>query len=475
MKFTFFHFLILAVLAPVAAALATPILPVETTTAGFVGMAAQGPLDQPVIINNYQEFIDNFGSSTEGLDNPYLAPSVAGFFANGGVRLAVVRVGAIDDNTVIGIDGGVPGSRTGLHALLDVDEVSTVAIPGVGTPAVQAAMIAHCENTGNRMAILDPESSDDLEAIQTQRAGLSTDMGYAALYFPWIQAAPAGTTLLLPPSGFVAGNHAAHEPPDSPVGVIVTATGVAYDLTSGEQDILNAQNINGIRDLAGIRIWGARTLSNDIEWRYVAVRRMAIFIEESVRKGTEWCLSEPNDQTLWTVLRQDMEDFMNALYLAAWFQGAQQSEAYFVECGLSITMTPLDILQGRTILKLGFAPTQPSEFVILQIVHQREDLSAVPGVALQLLELKAPAPNPFNPRTTLRFSLAVEAPVSLHIFDAAGRLVRTLLNDQTLAAGDYQRRWDGRDDGGRAVGSGVYLVRLQGNGEMQSRRMVLVR
>ena len=132
---------ILLVWTPVATVEAFLIDPVETHTAGFVGMSATGPLDQPVTVSDFAEFTAIFGSSTVGLANPYLAPSVAGFFANGGVELVVVRVASIDDTTVIGVDGGTPGSSTGLQALLDEYLVSIIAIPGVATPAVQAAMI----------------------------------------------------------------------------------------------------------------------------------------------------------------------------------------------------------------------------------------------------------------------------------------------------------------------------------------------
>jgi len=356
-----------------------------------------------------------------------------------------------------------------------VDEVSIIAIPGVATPAVQTAMILHCENAGDRMAILDPASPDDLNAIQVQRGGLSTDEGYAALYYPWIQAEPTGTSLLLPPSGFVAGSYSSSEPPDSPVGVIGTATGVAYNLTSPEQDVLNVQGINGIRDLSGIRIWGARTLADDVQWRYVATRRLGLFIEESIAKSTAWCLFDENIPLVWNILEQDMDVFLNGLFRQGWLQGTTSSQAYFAQCWLGTTMTQTDVDEGRTKLLVGFAHVRPAEFIILSIVHQRPDLSAVPGIDPSRLDLLPPAPNPFNPSTSLRFELAVEALVDLHVFDFAGHKVRTILRSQRLPAGEYRRSWDGRDDGGRPVGSGVYLVRLQGAGEARFQRVVLVK
>lgn len=469
------YFLILLLTGSVTApARSVPITGVDTATAGFVGLAVQGPLDSPVIVTSFAEFASVFGAATAGLANPYLAPSVAAYFANGGVRLAVVRVGGADDLTLIGSDGGSSGTRTGLQALRDVEEVSFVAIPGVATPAVQAALIAHCESEGDRMAILDPADPADVAAVQIQRAGLASGGGYAALYFPWLQAALTGVSQLLPPSGFVAGSYAAHDPPDAPVGVIATAAGVAVALTPSEQDLLNSQNINTIRDLSGIRIWGARTISASNEWRYVSVRRMALYIAESVSAGTEWCLGVDNDAALWTTLTQDLDAFLSGLYFAGWFAGSSAAEAYFGACGLT-TMTQGDIDAGRTILLVGFAAVRPAEFVVLEVVHQRPDATGVPMVGPALVDLAAPVPNPFNPATTLRFDLGRDAWVSLRVYDLAGRLVRTILDGSELAAGTHRRRWAGQDDAGRAVGSGVYCLRIQAAGERRSQRLVLVR
>lgn len=467
-----FALLMLLTLSAMPAA-AAPIARVPTDTAGFVGLAAQGPLDQAVLVNSYAEFVTVFGASTAGLANPYLAPSVAGYFANGGVRCAVVRVAAVDDPTIIGFDGG-PGSRTGLQALLDVDEVSVVAIPGAATPAVQAAMIAHCTGAGDRMAILDPVSAaDDIGDILAQRAGLATDDGFAALYFPWIEASPTGTTLILPPSGFVAGAYSAAEAADSPVGVIATATGVAYPVTTTEQDQLNPLGINAIRNLSGIRIWGARTLAPGVEWRYVPVRRMALCIGESIRDGTAWCLAEPNEPATWFAVVSELEVFLQTLFLSGWFQGATADEAYFARCDLT-TMTGLDLAEGRTVMLVGFAPLTPAEFVVLRIVQQRADLSAVTDLRRGLPALHPASPNPFNPRTTIGFELESAGRISLAVYDLSGRLVRTLLREWS-PAGPRSLSWDGTGDSGQAVASGTYLLRLESSAGAASRKLMLVR
>ncbi len=454
-------------------AAATPIARVPTDTAGFVGLAAQGPLDQAVLVDSYAGFVTVFGAATAGLANPYLAPSVAGFFANGGVRCAVVRVGTAADPAFIGFDGG-PGARTGLQALLDVDEVAIVAVPGAATPAVQAAMIAHCAGAGDRMAILDPASAaDNVSDILAQRALLASDDGFAALYFPWLEAAPTGTTLTLPPSGFVAGAYSATGANASPVGVIATATGVAYPVTTAEQDQLNPLGINAIRSLSGIRIWGARTLAAGAEWRYVTVRRMALCIEESIREGTAWCLAQPNEPGTWFAVESEIEEFLQTLFLSGWFQGATADDAYFARCDAT-TMTGLDLAEGRTVMLAAFAPLAPAEFVILRMVQQREDLSAVVDIRRGPPTLRPASPNPFNPRTTVGFELETAGRVSLTIHDLAGRRVRTLLAEWS-PAGPRSLTWDGTGDSGLALASGTYLLRLETPAGGASRKLMLVR
>ena len=355
-----------------------------------------------------------------------------------------------------------------------MDEVSIVAIPGVATPAVQTAMIAHCAGAGDRMAILDPASAtDDVSAILAQRALLATDDGFAALYFPWIVAAPTGTNLTLPPSGFVAGTYSATGANDSPVGVIATATGVAHTVTTPEQDQLNPLGINAIRNLSGIRIWGARTLAAGVEFRYVSVRRMTLCIEESIREGTAWCLAEPNEPGTWFAVDSELEVFLHGLYLSGWFQGVTPGEAYLSRCDLT-TMTALDLAEGRTVMVAGFAPLMPAEFVVLTIVQQRADLSAVPDTRSGLVALHPASPNPFNPRTTVSFELADAGRVSLTIYDLSGRLVRTLL-DGWSPAGARTLTWDGTGDSGQAMASGTYLLRLEASAGAANRKLMLVR
>lgn len=441
-------FAALALLLVAQAAPATPIALLGSDAAGFVGQAQGGPLDTPVLVGSYAQFLSTFGASTAGLADPYLAPSVAAFFVNGGLHLYVVRVSGADDASLIGTDGGAPGARTGLQALRDVPAVAMVAAPGAVSLAVQSALLAHCESMGNRVAILDPASANDMNAVIAQRAGIGSADGFGALYFPWVLAAPAGDSLQLPPSGFVAGVMARSTPPTTPTGVIASATGVTLPLNTTQDGQLSPLGIDTIRFFSGqgVRIWGGRTLASNLDWQYLAVRRAGCAIASSIQAGTAWCLPLPNDAALWTQLTTDLNGFMMDLFVAGWFKGTTPSQAFFVKCDAT-TMTAQDIADGRTIMLVGFAPITPANFVVMRIVQSRPPSASVaPGA--QSFTLGAPHPNPFTPQTGVAFDLPASAAVTLRIHDVGGRLVRTLAGGETLAAGHHEQPWDGRDDAG---------------------------
>jgi phage tail sheath protein FI len=155
---------------------------------------------------------------------------------------------------------------------------------------------------------------------------------------------------------------------------IYGATGLQYKVGDTEQSQLNPTGVNCIRDLStlGPLIWGSRTLATqtDPEWRYIPVRRTAIMIEQSIYEGTQWATFEPNDHNLWSSLRSNIGNYLNGLFRSGAFQGATDSEAYFIRCGLGDTMTQSDIDAGNVIVVFGFAPLKPAEFVIVRIQHK---------------------------------------------------------------------------------------------------------
>ncbi len=271
-------------------------------------------------------------------------------------------------------------------------DISIVLLPGAwwgdaGKAAIQSA-IGHAETMANRMVIYDPEPGTELKnAHAVQSAGFSTST-YAALYYPWAwvanpfydaERAPGKPRrVLVSPAAFAAGMWARIDGKrgvwKAPAGVEATLRGVAelqFVVENAEQDYLNPNGVNAFRRLPGFGsvIWGSRTGATraDPEWRYVPVRRTAIFIEESLYNGIQWAVFEPNDHRLWSALRINIESFMNGLFRVGAFQGEKASEAYFVRCGLGSTMTQGDIDAGRVIVEVGFAPLKPAEFVIVRI------------------------------------------------------------------------------------------------------------
>jgi phage tail sheath protein FI len=181
----------------------------------------------------------------------------------------------------------------------------------------------------------------------------------------------------IPPGGHVAGIYAradvergVHKAPANEV--VRGATGLQFQITKGDQDLLNPRGVNCIRDFPGrgIMVWGARTVSSDPLWKYVNVRRLMIFIEESVDQGTQWVVFEPNDHLLWDRVRQSITDFLTRIWRDGALMGATPEQAFFVKCDAS-TMSDDDVLNGRLICLIGVAPVRPAEFVIFRITQSR--------------------------------------------------------------------------------------------------------
>ncbi len=361
---------------------AKPIEGVSTSTAGFVGTAEKGESNKPTLITSWGQFVNTFGRYSQ--KRRFLAPSVYGFFANGGGRCFVVRVqDDADDAAYIGTDEG-PGKRTGLQAFNEIDEVNIVAVPGVTSPAVQQAMITHCETLKDRFCILDPIENADIDAIQAQKNDVVSERGYAALYYPWVKV-PIETKdgkgkinlihEFVPPSGYVAGIYArsdtekgVHKAPANEI--IRGSLEISLTITKGEQDVLNPKGINCIRAFLGrgIRVWGARTTASDPLWKYVNVRRLFLYLEESIEEGTQWVVFESSDVKLWARVRQTVSQFLTRVWKDGALMGSTPEEAFFVKCDRT-TMTQDDIDNGRLIVLIGVAPVKPAEFVIFRIAQ----------------------------------------------------------------------------------------------------------
>ncbi len=293
-------------------------------------------------------------------------------------------IATIQDDHYIGNDSADPDERTGLHSLRNIDPVSIVAAPGQVSLEIQNALINHCEQDRYRFAVLDgPVPPDDtLTDVQTQRQ--SFDTLYAALYYPWLFIPEPFPTrlddipdLAIPPSGHVIGiyartdnNRGVHKAPANEV--VRGIRGLTRTLSKGEHDILNPSpvNINVIRDFRpdfrSIRVWGARCITSDTNYKYVPVRRLLIFIEESLDEGLQWVVFEPNAEPLWARVRRTISDFLRVVWRNGALEGTSEEQAFFVRCDRT-TMTQADIDNGRLICVIGVAPVKPAEFVIIRI------------------------------------------------------------------------------------------------------------
>ena len=280
----------------------------------------------------------------------------------------------VNAGTFIGIDGG-PGKRTGIQAFVENNIVSMMAVPGITIPEVVVALVGHCETLGSRFAVLDMPSDlykpADLIGYRNM-----IDSTYAAMYHPWIQVFDRSSNKagFIPPSGAVMGvysrtdiNRGVHK---APANETVFCSGLQVNYTKDEQDILNPEGVNLIRAMPGqgIRIWGARTASSNSAFKYVNVRRLFIFVEESIKANTNWVVFEPNDATLWQRVELTISGFLDGLWRNGMLGGDSPASSYFVEIGQS-TMTRDDIMNGRLICNIGIAPSRPAEFVIFRVTQ----------------------------------------------------------------------------------------------------------
>lgn len=289
-------------------------------------------------------------------------------------------ISKVSAETFIGIDKG-PGKRTGIQSFLENNMVSMMAVPGITIPEVAVSLVSHCENLGSRFAVIDmPKDTSKPDELISYRSII--DSTYAAMYHPWLQVFDRNTKKpgFVPPSGSVLGvysrtdiNRGVHK---APANETVSCTGLRINYTKGEQDILNPEGVNLIRSIQGngIRIWGARTAGSNASFRYINVRRLFIFVEESIKANTGWVVFEPNDAALWSRVDMTISSFLDGLYRNGMLAGGSPEESYFVEIGPS-TMTQDDIRSGRLICNVGIAPSRPAEFVIFRVTQHTAEAS----------------------------------------------------------------------------------------------------
>lgn len=375
---------------------ARPIQAVGTRTAGFVGTAPNpaARLNQAVPINNWTEFRSQFFSA----DHPdekwtHLAHGVYGFFLNGGSRCYVVHVG-LDEKKQPNPISGDGGPETGLDVLARIDEVAIVAAPGYTDPASYSALLSHCATLHDRVAILDgpPKLTEDAlkqlgsvvaESEPADAPGVWTKpnkskSGEITLYVPWIGVSnpdrkAAEKTVTVPPSGHIAGIWArsdalrgVHKAPANEI--VHGALRLQHRISSAEQGPLNSQGVNCIRYFSneGYLVWGARTYTEDANWRYLNVRRLFNMIEESIVESTRWIVFEPNDRNLWNAIRRDVSAFLLGFWRDGALMGDTPEQAFYVKCDEE--NNPQDSIDnGRVVIEIGIAPVKPAEFIMFKI------------------------------------------------------------------------------------------------------------
>jgi uncharacterized protein len=296
---------------------------------------------------------------------------------------------------------GSESARNGINGLAVAEDVTMVIVPDLITAAtkedgstdlnlwksVQTALISHCEQHGNRMAILDSPPGLNAQQIKDWHSDVAMyDSAFAALYYPWIKVDnPIGVNgnkeIFIPPSGHIAGVWART---DESRGVwkapandtIRGVLDIERATTQNEQGLLNPIGINCIRTFGtrGIRVWGARTLSSDTDWRYINVRRLFNMIETTILEGTQYAVFEPNDMTLWEGVKRTLNGFLRGLWSAGALFGTTADEAFFVKCDAE-TNPPQSIDEGKLVVEVGIAPVKPAEFIIFRISQQKQTAS----------------------------------------------------------------------------------------------------
>jgi Bacteriophage tail sheath protein len=325
-------------------------------------------------------------------------------FSSGGIVSAMNDPASSDAARSVDVllDGGDDGDRPtsaeyegearfdstitrGLKSLELLEDISIVAAPGStyqrpNDPSYERhvaanlnLLISHAQRMRYRIAVLDSGNSQTIQDVRATRAKI--DSTYAALYYPWVKIVDpiTGKEADMPPSGFVAGiyarndiNRAVYKAPANEV--VNLAIGFERTLNKAQQDVLNPDGVNCFRffEGRGFRLWGARTISSDPEWKYVNLRRYFIYLEHSIDKGTQWAVFEPNGDLLWANVRRTIEDFLLNEWQMGALLGDKPEKAYFVRCDRS-TMTQNDLDNGRLVCKIGVAPLRPAEFVIFRI------------------------------------------------------------------------------------------------------------
>lgn len=377
-------------------------LPLEsklpTGVPGFVGFvsairdskdaAGDSREPQPIALHR----AGDFGLSFQTWEPGYLADAVSGFFMNEGARCYVA---AVEMNAEWKVNARAKALTDALDMLAPLTDLDLIAIPDAmmlrddvdsqkvdegAVRQLQKVVLDHCNRSGERFAILDALPQQSEAAVKQQRARLSDDTEpiNGALYYPWLKIDQPGLSRqpqLIPPCGHVAGVFARS---DARAGVfkapaneeIRGALDLELQIDATAQGRLNSKGINCLRAFPGrgIRVWGARTLSRDPNWRHINVRRMFLTLQRWIELNMTWANFEPNTPQLWVRITRELSSYLNELWKAGALAGQTADQAFYIKCD-SETNPPELTEAGQTITEIGLAPNVPAEFIVVRIVH----------------------------------------------------------------------------------------------------------
>jgi hypothetical protein len=364
----------------------THIEPAPTTLTMFIGLAPEGADTAAGIVHDWDGFTRIYGDANhvivDGEATPNLLAHAAWtFYLNGGRELLVVPLGRAEEAEPQPAD-----YAAALEGSLGFADVCLVYAPGASTwrqrESIEDLLLAHVEQQDGRFLVLDPPMSQDIDQIRAVRARL--DSTHAALYYPWVLATDAlerrpEAKILLPPGGFACGIHVRNAITRgvyrAPANLgLLGALDLEIRLDTPRQELLNPEGINCLRffEGSGFKVWGARTISSDPEWKYISVRRFMDYLERSLLRGTRWVALEPHTEALWARVRNSVEAFLQREWRQGTLSGSEPEQAWFVRCDRS-TMTREDLDQGRLVCLVGVAPVTPAEFIVLRISHGTAD------------------------------------------------------------------------------------------------------
>ena len=362
---------------------------VPTSMAAFLGATQAGPVAAPLLVHSFAEFEAQFGGLAAEMPLGY---AVQQYFANGGRDALIARI-VPSGSTLTDADLSSPvltAQKRGLWLLDHAEHFNILCIPplsrnaDVGRATWNAA-VAYAVSR-RAMVIVDPPTAWTAAPTRSEIAALVGASPNAALYYPRLQAADplrGNQGASFAPCGAVAGIYARTDASrgvwKAPAGVearVLGVQGLSAALSDAQLSALNAMGVNGLRALSGaIVLWGARTLAGaDVAdpFKLVPLRRLDLFIEDSITHGLQWAVFEPNGPSLWERIRASVTDFLLGLFRQGALAGDKPEEAFFVRCDGS-TMTQQDIDQGILILVIGVALLKPAEFVIIGIGSRAQD------------------------------------------------------------------------------------------------------